>query len=138
MILELYSYYCSTASYRVRIALELKKIPYLYKSVSKLRKDEPEFTAEYRQINSQKMVTTLIDGEAVISQSLAIIEYLEERYPQPPILPLNALARAYVGQIAQLNCLRYSSFEYHASQVFNFSNRSESRRTNELVSSLAR
>ncbi|AUB42635.1 Glutathione S-transferase [Nostoc flagelliforme CCNUN1] len=49
-MLELYSYYRSTASYRVRIALELKKIPYLYRSVSKLRKGEPEFTAEYRKI----------------------------------------------------------------------------------------
>lgn len=101
-MLELYSYYRSTASYRVRIALELKQIPYIYKSVSKLRKDDPIGTAEYQKINPQKMVPTLIDGEAVISQSLAIIEYLEERYPQPALLPLDTLARAYTRQIALL------------------------------------
>ncbi len=102
MVLELYSYYRSTASYRVRIALELKNIPYIYKSVSKLRKGEPEFTAEYHKINPQKLVPTLIDGEAVITQSLAIIEYLEERYPQPALLPTDALAKAYTRQIALL------------------------------------
>lgn len=101
-MLELYSYYRSTASYRVRIALEFKKIPYLYQSVSKLRKNDPEFTVEYSQLNPQKMVPTLIDGEAVISQSLAIIEYLEERYPHPGLLPNDILARAYIRQIALL------------------------------------
>ncbi|BAY43568.1 putative maleylacetoacetate isomerase [Scytonema sp. HK-05] len=101
-MLELYSYYRSTASYRVRIALELKKITYLYKSVSNLRKGELQFTDEYYKINPQKMVPTLIDGEAVISQSLAIIEYLEERYPQPALLPKHSFARAYSRQIALL------------------------------------
>lgn len=101
-MLELYSYYRSTASYRVRIALLFKKIPYLYRSVSKLRKGESEFTAEFRKINPQRMVPTLIDGQATISQSLAIIEYLEERYPQPALLPINALSRAYSRQIALL------------------------------------
>ncbi|NMG08226.1 maleylacetoacetate isomerase [Brasilonema sp. UFV-L1] len=101
-VLELYSYYRSTASYRVRIALFLKNIPYIYKSVSKLRKGESKFTAEFSKINPQKMVPTLIDGQAVISQSLAIIEYLEECYPQPPLLPKDSLARAYSRQIALL------------------------------------
>lgn len=101
-MLELYSYYRSTASYRVRIALELKKIPYLYKSVAKLRKNDLEFTIEYSRINPQKMVPTLIDGDAIITQSLAIIEYLEERYPQPALLPSDVLAKAYVRQIALL------------------------------------
>ena len=101
-MLELYSYYRSTAAYRVRIALLLKKIPYLYRSVSKLRKGDPEFTAEFGKTNPQRMVPTLVDGEATISQSLAIIEYLEERYPQPALLPIDALARAYSRQIALL------------------------------------
>lgn len=92
-MLELYSYYRSTASYRVRIALLFKKIPYLYRSVSKWRKGEPEFTAEFCKVNPQRMVPTLIDGQATISQSLAIIEYLEERYPQPALLPIDALER---------------------------------------------
>ncbi|ARV63183.1 maleylacetoacetate isomerase [Nostocales cyanobacterium HT-58-2] len=100
--MELYSYYRSTASYRVRIALELKKIPYIYKSVSKLRKGESKFTDEFRKINPQKMVPTLVDGQAIISQSLVIIEYLEERYPQPALLPKDSLARAYSRQIALL------------------------------------
>ncbi|GJD18664.1 putative maleylacetoacetate isomerase [Rivularia sp. IAM M-261] len=101
-MLELYSYYRSTASYRVRIVLELKKIPYICRSVYKLRKNDPEFTAFYSKINPQKMVPTLIDNEAAISQSLAIIEYLEERYPEPALLPNDLFARAYVRQIAQL------------------------------------
>ncbi|BAZ10770.1 putative maleylacetoacetate isomerase [Calothrix sp. NIES-4071] len=101
-MLELYSYYRSTASYRVRIVLELKKIPYLYKSVYKLRTNDSEFAKKYSQLNPQKMVPTLIDGETAISQSLAIIEYLEERYPHPALLPSNILARAYVRQIALL------------------------------------
>ncbi|MBN3925246.1 MAG: maleylacetoacetate isomerase [Nostoc sp. NMS4] len=101
-MLKLYSYYRSTASYRVRIALELKKLPYIYQSVSKLRKGEPEFTAEYGEINPQKMVPTLIDGDVVITQSLAIIEYLEERYQKPALLPIDAVARAYTRQIALL------------------------------------
>jgi maleylacetoacetate isomerase len=101
-VLELYSYYRSTASYRVRIALELKKIPYLYKSVSELRKGNPEFTTNYQKINPQKLVPTLIDGEMVITQSLAIIEYLEDCYPQPALLPLDIVARAYTRQIALL------------------------------------
>jgi maleylpyruvate isomerase len=101
-VLTLYSYYRSTASYRVRIALELKQIPYFHKGVSKLRKSDPEFTTNYSKLNPQKMVPTLIDGESSISQSLAIIEYLEERYPQGALLPTDALARAYVRQIALL------------------------------------
>jgi maleylpyruvate isomerase len=101
-VLELYSYYRSTASYRVRIALELKQIPYVYKSVYKLRKGDPCFTAEYQKINPQKFVPTLIDGDAVLAQSLAIIEYLEERYPQPAILPIDTLGKAYTRQVALL------------------------------------
>lgn len=101
-MLQLYSYYRSTASYRVRIALEFKQIPYNSKSVVKLRKCEPTFTKEYSKINPQKLVPTLIDGEIAISQSLAIIEYLEELYPQPALLPNDAVSRAYVRQIALL------------------------------------
>jgi maleylpyruvate isomerase len=101
-MLELYSYYRSTASYRVRIILEFKQIPYLYKSVFKLRNNDLEFIEEYRKINPQKLVPTLIDGEVIITQSLAIIEYLEERYPQPSLLPIDIMARAYVRQIALL------------------------------------
>ena len=101
-MLELYSYYRSTASYRVRIALEIKKIPYLYRSVSRLRKGDLGFTAEFCKVNPQKMVPTIVDGQAVISQSLAIVEYLEERFPQPALLPAATLARAYSRQIALL------------------------------------
>ncbi|MGH7906244.1 MAG: maleylacetoacetate isomerase, partial [Candidatus Binataceae bacterium] len=87
------------ASYRVRIALELKGLPYDYASVH-LRRGE-QLSADFRAINPQGLVPALIDNGATLTQSLAIIEYLEETHPQPPLLPSSAAERARVRALAQ-------------------------------------
>lgn len=100
MPLQLYSYYRSSAAYRVRIALNLKGLEYEYKSVYGLRRGDPALTERYLALNPQGLVPVLIDGEHAFSQSLAIMEYLEERYPDPPLLPRDPLGRAHVRSIA--------------------------------------
>ena len=77
--MKLYTYYRSQASFRVRIALNLKGIP-REDSFLHLEKGD-QFAAEYRAINPQMVVPTLIDGEVKLFQSLAILEYLDEKYP---------------------------------------------------------
>ena len=96
----LYGHALSSASYRVRIALALKGLPFT--SVGKdLRAGDPPLE-EYLEINTQGLVPalTLNDG-AVLTQSVAIIEYLDEIYPQPPLLPQEPLARARVRALTQ-------------------------------------
>jgi maleylpyruvate isomerase len=99
--MKLYSYFRSSASYRVRIALNLKNLPYDYAPVHLLRDGGEQLKPEYRQINADGIVPTLIDDEAhAIQQSLAIIEYLEETHPEPPLLPKSPLERAHVRSLA--------------------------------------
>ncbi|EQB12797.1 maleylacetoacetate isomerase [Sphingobium lactosutens] len=96
----LHGYYRSTASYRVRIALNLKGLPYRQQS-HHLRKGEQKAPA-YRALNPQAMVPALeIDG-AVLTQSLAICDYLDERQPDPPLLPSDPILRAKVRAFAQV------------------------------------
>ena len=85
MAWRLYTYYRSTAAWRVRIALALKGLRYEAVPVH-LRKDE-QLAADYRAISPQALVPTLTSGEQFLGQSLAIIEYLEETHPEPPLLP---------------------------------------------------
>ncbi len=96
--MELYSYFRSSASYRVRIALALKGLPYDYRAVH-LVKNEQTGPA-YSALSATRLVPLLKDGDALISQSLAIIEYLEETHPLPPLLPPDALGRARVRALA--------------------------------------
>ena len=100
--MKLYSYFRSSASYRVRIALNLKGLPYEVIPIHLLRNGGEQLTPEYRQLNPDGLVPTLIEEQssAVLTQSLAIIEYLEETHPQIPLLPQDALDRAYVRGIA--------------------------------------
>ena len=96
--MQLYSYWRSSASFRVRIALALKGLPYDYRTVHLAHNEQ--FGADFSALQSSQLVPLLVDGEASIGQSLAIIEYLDERHPQPPLLPGDALARARVRSLA--------------------------------------
>jgi maleylpyruvate isomerase len=103
--MKLYSYFRSSASYRVRIALNLKNLRYDYVPIHLLRGGGEQFRPEYRKLNQGCVVPTLIDGDDVLQQSLAILEYLEETHPEPPLLPASPHERAYVRSIAfQLAC----------------------------------
>jgi maleylacetoacetate isomerase/maleylpyruvate isomerase len=96
--MELYNYFRSSASYRVRIALALKGLDYEYKPVH-LAKNE-QFTESYAAVSAARLVPILRDGEHSLTQSLAIIEYLEETHPAPPLLPAAPAERARVRGLA--------------------------------------
>ncbi|MBK9607431.1 MAG: maleylacetoacetate isomerase [Betaproteobacteria bacterium] len=96
--MKLYNYFRSSAAYRVRIALNMKGIKPENVFVH-LQKSE-QLAAGYLQINPQGLVPTLVDGDEVITQSLAIIEYLDETHPVPPLLPATPAERARVRSIA--------------------------------------
>ena len=96
----LYGYGLSSASYRVRIAMALKNLQYT-SVVKNLRSGEHRL-AEYLQVNVQGFVPALgLDDGVVLTQSVAIIEYLDELYPDPPLLPAEPLARARVRALTQ-------------------------------------
>lgn len=98
--MKLYNYFRSSASYRVRIALNLKGLPFDYATVH-LRKDGGQhLTPAFRTMNPDALVPILDDDGVILTQSLAIIEYLEETHPEPPLLPRDAVARAYTRSIA--------------------------------------
>ena len=95
-----YTYANSSAAYRVRIALNLKGLKAEERYVHLLRDGGQHHAADYAALNPQEVVPTLVDDGQAIGQSLAIIEYLEELHPEPPLLPRDALGRARVRQIA--------------------------------------
>lgn len=97
---RLYSYFRSSAAYRVRIALNLKGLEHEIVPVHLLRGGGENFSPEYRARNPLALVPTLEDGDDTVIQSLAIIEYLEERHPEPPLLPGRAVDRARVRALA--------------------------------------
>ncbi len=96
--MELYNYFRSSASYRVRIALALKGLDYDYKAVH-LAKNE-QLQDAYAAVSAARLVPLLKDGDQVLTQSLAIIEYLDETHPEPPLLPADPQGRARVRAIA--------------------------------------
>lgn len=101
--MKLYSYFRSSASYRVRIALNLKKLSYDVIPVNLIKDGGEQLATDYRVLNPDALVPVLIDDSmenpAVLTQSLAIIEYLEETHSHFPLLPANAVDRAYVRSI---------------------------------------
>ncbi|QBQ56052.1 maleylacetoacetate isomerase [Nitrosococcus wardiae] len=101
-MLTLYTYFRSSAAYRVRIALNLKGIEYHSQFVHLLRHGGEQRQPAYLKLNPQGLVPALVEGETVMTQSLAIIEYLDELYPQPPVLPADLKGRAYVRSLSQL------------------------------------
>jgi len=98
--MKLYHYFRSSASYRVRIALNLKGLAYDAVAIDLRPGVSAQRTAEYLALNPEGLVPVLVDGERVFTQSLAIIEYLEETHPQPPLLPPGPDARARVRGLA--------------------------------------
>jgi maleylacetoacetate isomerase/maleylpyruvate isomerase len=100
--LVLYSYWRSSAAFRVRIALNLKGLRYETRAVHLVREGGEQHSPDYAALNPQELVPTLVDGEKVITQSLAIAEYLDETHPQPALLPTDAAGRARVRALAQI------------------------------------
>jgi maleylacetoacetate isomerase len=98
--MKLYSHFRSSASHRVRIALALKGLAYETMPIVLRRGDQHQ--PAYVGLNPQSLVPTLVDGEVVIPQSLAIIEYLEETHPAPPLLPRAPADRARVRALADI------------------------------------
>ncbi len=96
--MKLYSFFRSSAAFRARIALNLKGLDYDQVPIN-LRAGEQR-GGDYLQVNPMGTVPTLIDGEVVVDQSLAIVEYLEETHPEPPLLPKLPADRARVRAIA--------------------------------------
>ena len=99
--MQLYTYYRSQASFRVRIALNLKGLAHEDTFLHLERGDQ--FAADYKALNPQMVVPTLIDGDTKLFQSLAILEYLDETYPEPPLLPKDAASRAWARGFALIN-----------------------------------
>jgi maleylacetoacetate isomerase len=98
----LYGYFRSSAAFRVRIALNLKGIEAEQKFVHLLRGGGEQHGSDYRSVNPQELIPALVHDDEAIGQSLAIIEYLDEIAPEPPLLPREPKARA---RVRQLSCI---------------------------------
>ena len=98
--MKLYTYFRSSASYRVRIALAYKGLAHDAAYVSLPKKEH--LSEAFRTVNAQALVPALEEGGRVLIQSLAIMEYLDETHPEPPLLPKQALDRAYARAAAQI------------------------------------
>jgi len=101
MSIILYSYFRSSAAYRVRIALNLKEIDYEIRPVNLLKNGGEQIQPDFLKLNPQGRVPVLLVDNTVLTQSVAIIEYLEEAYPKPPLLPAELLTRAFVRSLVQ-------------------------------------
>ena len=98
--MQIYNYFRSGTSHRLRIVLNLKGLAWDYVAVD--LRAEAHFGDAFKSLNPQGFVPMLIDGDLVLTQSPAIIEWLEERYPEPPLLPVNARDRARVRALAAM------------------------------------
>jgi maleylacetoacetate isomerase len=100
--MKLYTYFRSSAAWRARIGLAWKQLSYDTVPVHLLNNGGEQHKPDYKAANPQELVPTLADGAVTIGQSLAILEYLEEKYPVPPLLPETPEQRAAVRQMALL------------------------------------
>lgn len=98
----LYGYWRSSAAYRVRIALNLKGLEYASRPVHLVNNGGEQHRPDYHALNPQELVPVLLDGDRALTQSLAIVEYLEEIHPAPPLLPADPAGRARVRALAQI------------------------------------
>jgi maleylacetoacetate isomerase len=101
MSLVLYTYWRSSAAYRVRIALNLKGLPYEARPVHLLTDGGEHLKPAYCDISPQAQLPTLLDGDRTIRQSMAILEYLDETRPEVPLMPTDPLGRACVRELMQ-------------------------------------
>lgn len=125
--MKLYDYYRSTSSYRVRIALNLKQISYETFPINLIANGGEQHSPEYRALNPQELVPTLDENGHILTQSLAIIEYIDELNPLPPLLPHSFLGKAHVRSLAlmiaceihplnNLRTLNYLKHEFHVDE----------------------
>jgi maleylacetoacetate isomerase len=98
--IQLYTFWRSQAAYRVRIALHLKGLDFEPHTINLLKGEQ--YSDSYRKINPESVVPTLIDGDTKLVQSLAILEYLDETHPNPPILPATPADRAHARALGQV------------------------------------
>ncbi|WP_411368973.1 maleylacetoacetate isomerase [Pseudidiomarina salilacus] len=123
--MELYGYWRSSASYRARIALNYKQLDYNYIPVHLLQDGGQQHQQAYRQLNPNGLVPTLVDGQVILHQSLAIIEYLDEKYPTPSLLPgaprqrgaIRAIALDFASELQPLINLRVQQYLKQELQV---------------------
>ena len=101
-MLKLYDYFRSGAAYRTRIALNLKNLEYEQISINLTKDGGEQFESGYSKINPQNLVPTLMHGDSKICQSIAIMEYLEETFPNPSLLPAGQTGRARVRALANM------------------------------------
>ncbi|WNO61434.1 maleylacetoacetate isomerase [Rheinheimera sp. MMS21-TC3] len=98
--MKLYGYWRSSAAYRVRIALNLKQLSYDNIPVHLVKNGGEQHSVDYKALNPAELVPTLLDNDLSLNQSLAIIEYLEQKYPEPRVLPTDAAAKAQARALA--------------------------------------
>lgn len=96
----LYGYWRSSAAYRCRIALNLKGVDYQQESVHLVKDGGQQFAEDYTAINPAQLVPTLVDGDLTLNQSMAILDYIDNKYPQPALLPESPAERAQVLALA--------------------------------------
>ena len=101
-MIKLYDYFFSGAAYRTRIALNLKGLDYEQQAVHLTKGGGEQFQTDYDGINPQNLVPTLIDGDLIFFQSMAIMEYLEEAYVEPALLPRDLAGRVRVRALANI------------------------------------
>jgi len=126
--MKLYTFFRSSASYRVRIALNLKGLSYEQVPIHLRRGGGEQLTPAYRAINPQALVPALEDSGKILTQSLAIIEYLDEKFPNPPLLPkdpadkgivrsMGLVIACEVHPIQNLRVLNYVKAHYNQSEA---------------------
>lgn len=101
-MIRFHGYFRSSSSYRCRIAFNLKRVDYEFVSVHLLKDGGEQKSSGYRDLNPQMLVPTLESGDLTIGQSMAMLEWLDETYPDPPLLPASADERARVRAFADI------------------------------------